>query len=305
MSLLLKSCLVIYLLAFISSCKEEEVEYQTNKCSVQPPFIRTAGFDPARSALSTSEKRTQGLVLIQLGLPGDTGSNIRQVFQYPSWKMAGTMGPIQIDPVGNVFVAPVPTINMLTNPTEKQNIVYKVDRLTGEMKQFVSLPLPSNIPQSNPYGILGMAYLCEADILYVSSVMGSEINQEKGKIYALDPASGKVLDTYEDMDVIGLGITYITGQRRLYMASARTPDIYSIQLKQDGTFGGKAQIEFSIADQVANSNERVRKIRFDNNDHMELHTVAFNYNLSAPTESKETVLRLMYDPEIKKWQFIK
>ncbi len=293
----------IALFPLISGCKEEVVDYQTNDCKVQPPFIKALGYDPARSALSTSEKRKPGLVLMQMNIPGDTTNGGKKIFQHPSWKSAGNLGPIQIDPSGNVFVAPVPTVNMLTNPTEKQNILYKVDAGSGEMKEFVSLTVPENIPATNPFGILGLAYLCESNTLYVSTVMGSDRKNERGIIYSVDATSGKIIDKISGIDALGMGISYISGQRRLYFGSARTPDVYSVKLKADGNFSGKPQFEFSIAALAQGGDDKVRRIKFDKTGQMQIYSVEFNYNLTAPTEKKEGFLKFNYNEETKKWDY--
>jgi hypothetical protein len=297
--------LIFMMLFFLSACKEQMVDYQTNDCKRQPTFIKNVGFDPNRSAFSTSEKRQPGLLLMQINLPGDTSNGGRKIFQHPSWKSAGSLGPIQIDPSGNIFVAPVPTVNTLTNPAEKQNIVYKVDAATGEMKVFTSLPVPKNIPSTNPYGILGLAYICESNTLYVSTVLGSDRKNEIGIIYALDAGTGKVIDKITGIDAMGLGISYISGQRRLYYASARTSDIYSVKLKEDGNFTGKSTTEFSLDSIATVGDDKVRRIKFDNSGQMQLYTITFNFNLTAPTENKENLLRFNYDENEKRWKLNK
>jgi hypothetical protein len=286
-----------YLLLFICflSCKEK-VEYQNNECKRQPPFVKAIGFNPGKSALSTSEKTIPGLVLIEVNAGG-----INRKYQHPTWKMTGSAGPIQLDDKGNCFVGPVPVINVLNNPPQLQNRIYKVDGNSGEMKLFAELPVADSIPNTNAYGILGFAFLCESNTLYVSTVQGSDRLIEKGIVYALDAVTGSIKDKITGIDILGMGISYSPGQRTLYMGSARTSDIFSVVLKKDGTFKGKPGADFSLTDLGPRGDDKVRRIRFNQFGIMQVYGVEFNFNLTAPTEKQETVYEFIYNDENRKW----
>jgi outer membrane protein assembly factor BamB len=292
-------------IAFFNSCKEEEVEFENNECKRQPVFIKALGFNPDRSALSTSEKKNIGLVLIEFNKPGDTSNGGRKIYQHPSWKIGGWLGPIQLDPNGNCFTGPVPVINLLDNPPAKQNIIYKTDAQSGEMKVFTELPVAENISVTNPYGILGFTYLCESNILYASTVQGSTRQKENGFIYALDANTGKVIDKMPGADVLGMGISYTSGKRMLYFGSARTPDVFSVQLTKEGMFSGNPRLEFSLAGMGPRGDDKVRKIRFDKNGNMQVFAIEFNYNLTAPTEKQESIYTFTWDDTLKQWGLLK
>ena len=144
------SCILLlvswYLLT--TSCNEkmdedEILQIGITTCQRQPQFLPTTGLDPKHSAFSTSEKRMKGIVLLQFPTnPADTAG--RKIWQHPSWSQFGYMGPITTDENGNVYTAPIPVINEIDNPKEKQNIIYKVESTTGEMKPLVNLPMPKN-----------------------------------------------------------------------------------------------------------------------------------------------------------------
>ncbi len=295
-----KACLIL----FAFSCKQGAIEYDANECKAQPTFIKQIGFNPLQSALSTSEKRMMGLVLLQFNQKGDTSNGGKKIYQHPSWKSAGWLGAIQLDPQGNCFVAPVPVINLIDNPPAKQNIIYKVDALSGEMKPFVELPLPDSISSTNPYGILGFSYLCQTNTLFVSTVLGSTRQIEKGVIYAIDANDGKILDKIINTDAMGLGISYISEQRRLYFGSTRASEVYSININNKGKFEGKPSLEFSIANIGPRGDDKVRRIKFDKAGNMQLAAVEFNYNLTAPTEKQESIYTFSWDDEQKKWLFL-
>jgi hypothetical protein len=290
----------VLLCFFLHSCtQEEEVAYQQNECRVQPTFIRSLGFDPARAAFSTSERQNMGLTLLQLQQAGDTGKI--KTYQHPSWRMAGWLGPLQLDNRGNCFVAPLAVIQVLDNPPAQQNNIYRVDAQTGEMKLFAKLPMADTPHSRNPYGILGLAYLCESNVLYVSSVAGSTPAVEKGKVFAVDAQTGEVIDVLKDMDVMGLGVSYAGGKRNLYMGSARSSDIYTIALTEKGKFNGSHRTACSITDNGPRGDDKARKIRFDKSGNMQVYGISFNYNLTAPTEKQETLFTFSWNGEEGKW----
>lgn len=280
-----------------SGCQEEEVEFQSNECKKQPTFIRGLGFNANRTAYSTSEKTKKGLVLLELNQPGDTSLGGRKLYQHPSWQQGGWLGPLQVDPEGNCYVAPVPMVNVLDNPAEKQHHIYRVDGNTGIMAEYMQLPLPDSIPTENPYGILGLAYRCEGDVLYVSSVLGSTRREERGAIYAIDTKSKEVIDVLSGIDAFGLGISYISGKRVLYFGLARQPEIWQITLNADGGFQGKPSLAASLEGLGPRGDDKARRIRFDKNNHMIVSAVEFNFNLTAPTEKQESVYTFAFSEE--------
>lgn len=298
----------IFVLIFIAtfsvflSCKDEPVEYESNDCKMQPPFIKSLGFNPNNAALSTSANKKMGLVLIELNNAGDTGMKGKKLYQHPSWSSAGSLGPIQLIADGSCFLAPVPMINLINNPVNKQNIIYKVDAINGEMKTFAELPALDSITPFNPYGILGLAYLCESNILYTSSVYGSTRVKENGCIYAIDAATGNIIDKINNIDAIGIGISYMGDKRKLYYGSARSSSIYSIELNEKGAFKGTATFEFDIANLGPRGDDKVRRIRFDKKTgSMIIYGVEFNFNLTAPTEKQESLYYFSYNVDINKW----
>ena len=294
--------IILIIIPLLFSCKDELVAYQDNDCKAQAPFIKKLGYNPARSAFSTSEKIIKGLVLLQINENGDTSGGGRKLYQHPSWASAGWLGPMQIAPNGHVFLAPVPVINLIDNPPSKQNIIYKVDATSGIMSAFVNLPITADSTVANPYGLLGFAYLCESNTLYASTVQGSTRQQELGILYAIDASSGKILDKVKNIDVLGMGISYTTGQRKLYFGSARNSSVYEITLKENGTFATAPSVAFNIENLGPRGDDKVRRIKFNKaTGQMNVYGLEFNFNLTAPTEKQENMYVYNYDEELKKW----
>jgi hypothetical protein len=283
--------------------EEEVLSIGITQCQRLPQYLPSTGLNQKRCAFSTSERKIMGLVLVQFPEnPADTAG--RKTWQHPSWPKYGWMGPIATDDEGNAYTAPVPVINLLNNPVEKQNTIYKTNGQTAEMAPLCDLPTGPTNRTENVFGLLGLYFDCHAHKLYASSVSGSNRNEEKGVLYVVDPKTGKVLDKLPGQDAMGLCVGGITGNKRLYFGSSRTSDIYSVSLTKSGEFNGGLQKELTLDMLGPRGDDKARRIRFDKNGDMLVHGVAFNYNLTAPTEKQETVFRFRYDEEGKKWYFL-
>lgn len=297
--------LILLFTSIMFSCKDREVAFSPNFCKTNPAFIQAMGFNQASSFLSTSEVRTMGLVLIESKDPKNPASGRLKVAQHPSWKMAGWLAPILIDEAGNIYTAPAPFISTLNNPIAQNNTIYRVDHSTGEMKEFLKLPLADSLNPENPFGIIGMAYLCETGTLYVSSIAGSRRYKENGTIYAINSKTGKIIDRIINTDAMGIGISYVSGQRKLYFGAGRNSDIMSVVLNSSGEFTGNPAVEFSLAGLGPRGDDKVRKIQSDASGNLIIYGMEFNYNLIAPREKQETIYKFMYLPEGNKWIQIK
>ncbi|MEO6316509.1 MAG: hypothetical protein ABIU63_05775 [Chitinophagaceae bacterium] len=293
--------IVIFFL--LPGCGEHgKVAYSDNNCKLVPPFVARMGFTAKNAYFSTSEKKTMGLVLLEAIDPQRLQAGTTKKYQDSSWKKAGWLAPIQLDNLGNIFTSPAPFINVLNNPAAAQNTIYKIDGQTGIMAAFVKLPVPDSLTDQNPYGIIGMVYLCESGSLYVSSVAGSDRNNERGCIYQVDGATGKIMNKLTGMDVLGMGIAFTSGERRLFFGKARTADVFSIALDKNGDFNGPAQFEFSLNGRGARGDDKVRRIKTNKDGSLEVYGMEFNFNLVAPTEKQETVYRFAFNRDSKKWE---
>ena len=292
-------------IAFISfvfiSCKEEEIDFSANNCKGNPAFIQSMGFNLAYSFFTTSSQTIMGLVLQQSSQKGNPNAQITKTAQHPSWKQGGWLAPILIDKDGNIFTAPAPFISVLNNPASNQNTIYRVDAKTGVMDVFLKLPLSDTTTVQNPFGIIGMTLLCETNTLYVSTLSGSDRQYERGCIYAIDLVSKKIIDKITATDAMGMGITYSTGQRKLFFGTGRSSDVYSVILNKKGKFSGSAQKEFSLAGLGIAGDDKVRRISTDKYGNLMVHGIEFNYNLIPQREKRETVYNFYYDSDTKKW----
>ena len=126
-------------------------------------------------------------------------------------------------------------------------------------------------------------------------------SHERGSIYAIDIETKKVIDKITATDAMGMGITYSTGQRKLFFGTGRSSDVYSVILNKKGKFSGSAQKEFSLAGLGIAGDDKVRRISTDKYGNLMVHGMEFNYNLIPQREKRETVYNFYYDSDSKKW----
>jgi hypothetical protein len=300
----LLTVLSIIILLTLNSCKEEVVDYQANNCKRNPSFIQSFGYNPSLSYLTTSEEKIMGLVLKESSQAGNVNAATTKQMQHPSWLTGGWLAPILIAGNGDIFTAPAPFINILNNPISNNNTIYKIDGKTGVMEVYLKLPNADSINTENPFGIIGMALLCETNTLYVSSLAGSKRHAENGHIYAIDLNDKKIIDQINNTDAMGMGISYITGKRKLYYGTGRSSDVYDVTLDKKGKFSSKPTFAFTLQDLGIRGDDKVRKIRPDNKDNLVINAMEFNYNLIAPREKQESVYKFAYDEETKKWVLV-
>ena len=291
---------------FIQSCEEKMSEDEVVKIGITEekqasPFIIQRGFNPSKCAFSSTVRNMKGIVLLEFpSSANDTGRK----WQDSSWDDFGYMGAITTDQYGAVYSAPIPVVNTLDNPFSIINRIYKIDATNGIMKLFSVLPIPDSSKPIVPFGVLGIYYDIHGQKLYASSVAGSTRDEENGVVYSIDPANGKVIEEFKGHDIMSLYVGGFTGEKRLYMGSARGSEIYSIALNKSGEFKGDFRTELSLDQLGPRGDDKARRIRFDKNGNMNITGVPFNYNLTANANPLESFYQFGFDKENKKWMFM-
>ncbi len=269
-------------------------------CVGNSDFVQRVGFDVAHSALDTRAKYVKGVALRELNANG----NITNTYQDPSWTSAGYMGPFQRDAKGNIYLIPIPFINILDNPPEKSNIIYRIDDTTGVMSPLTDLPSDAPVTPENVYGLLGITYDCDTNSLYASSVFGSTYDHVAGSIFQIDPDSGAVKSTLPGVDAFGIGVFNGINSKRLYFGMARTSDIYSVGLDKNGGFTDDIRPEFSLVGLGTHEDEHAQSIDFQGRTVLVVKITQFDFNLVAPTETQQTVLTYNYNANEDQWHLV-
>jgi len=266
-------------------------------CRQLPGFVAAQGFDPNTAALSTSDDRRMGLVLIQ-----PDGAGGQNVYQHPTWDDAGWLGGLTLDENGNVYVVPAPRISLLDNAPVKQTQLYRVDSATGELAVLLDLPAAAPPSQTNPYGLMGVTYDCETRSLYVSSIAGSTRAAEVGRLFRVElGAQPRVAAQFDGVDAIGLGVFNGRKDKRLYFGSARTSEVLSLALDARGNFTGPARVDFSLAEHDPRGDDKARRLTFSDAAGLRVDAVKFNYNLVASSEHRQNQYQYAYDSNTDGW----
>lgn len=263
-----------------------QLSEDAQQCARSPQFALQRGIK--RSFVSTSERFRTGIVLF----PVQEDGKIAEPIQLPSWTLAGRLGPFITRETGDIIVAPVPNVNTLQNPPEQQTWLYQLRSSDGVLERFTKVPAALLPSQTNPYGILGLAYDCARKIIYATSVSGSSPAVERGSVFAISAQDGKILSEVKGIDALGIGVTHEQESSFVYLGSARSSQILRINLKSDGTFADTVAstiFRFDPFDSL-----RARKIRFANG-RMIINTTEFYYNLVAQTEFEQPTLTFKRD----------
>jgi hypothetical protein len=266
-----------------------------NACRSVPTFATAAGY--AAVNFATDDRAVMGLKMFDPAQP-------EQEFRHPSWAQAGFLGPLVADGLGNLYVAPVPRINLIDNPPPLQNRIYKVDTTTAEMQLFLELPSVAPAPTENPYGVLGLAIDCETNSLYVTSVAGSDRNRELGRIYRINLTNGQIAAQYDGIDAIGIGVYNTARGKRLYFGPTRVSEVRSIALDAQGNFVGSERVEFALQAPGASGSDRARRINFTDQNEMLVNGRQFDYNLIANTVQPNLLYVYRYRTIDDGWDFV-
>ena len=269
-------------------------------CRRNPDFSKTLGF--ASVGIDTSGNHGKGVALFDIAATNSSSS--ASTYQHETWDNAGDIGSFALDKQGNLYIGPSPQVDLLENPPEEQNRLYRIDTATGVMEPFVDLLAARPVSTSNPFGIAGMAYDCETHSLYVSSLAGSTRKEELGRIFQIDLADGVVVEQLEDVDAFGIGIFNGVNGKRLYFGHARSTEVYSIALDETGAFVGEPRVEFSLAEEYPADTLIARRITLREQS-MKIDGLKFRYNLVPLAEQgPRPSFRYTYDAEADEWRFV-
>lgn len=265
-------------------------------CRHSPRFITALEVGP-RAALGTSVSGITGLAIVDPDGDNGTGS----IYQHESWDDAGSLGPWVYDRAGNVYTAAAPLVSLVENPPEDQNKIYRVDTDSQTMAELLDLPPALPPSGANPFGVVGLAYDCETEHLYATSLMGSTAADEVGRIFQIDLESGEMMDQLEGIDAMGVAVFNGRDGKRLYYGLTRRPEVWSIPLDAAGHFAGEPQMVLSLAGLDMRGNDVVRRIDFTPGPNMLLRTMDFNYSLQIASQRDESRFEYVYDPENDGW----
>ena len=264
-------------------------------CQKNPNFSQSVGLGK-RVVASTSTRGYKGIILFD-------ANNPQNVYQHPSWDDLGALGQFVADKDGNIYVLPAMEIS-ISGPPDLQSKIFKVDTNQGELKEFMAVPAAGGLSPENPFGVLSLTYDCDSNSLYAATVGGSTSDKEIGRIFRIDLNTGKVVSQFENRDIVGLGIFNGAFGKRMYYGSARTPEVYSIQLSNKGDFVGEPRLEFILSELPGGSDDKARRLLFTDNRELNVRAWPFDFNLRAASETPKRVYHFKYREQDDTWQFV-
>jgi hypothetical protein len=270
------------------------VGYVTH-CLRPPTFIQQLGMGQ-QPLIGTSARGFVGFVVID----PQTGEG----YQDPSWDDAGYLGAYAYTERGDFYVAPAPQSSLELNPPEKQNILHRIDSSSAQLAPFVELPAALPVSANNPFGILGMAYDCDTGSLYASSVAGSTPTEEAGRIFQISATTGEILGSLDGIDAFGVGVFNTAEGKRLYYGKARSAELYSLPLDNEGRFAGEPRLEFSTTAFPDGDNRKIRRVVFTPENQMVLYAIDFDFTLRVASVIENTVYRFTYPADGGEWTFV-
>ena len=227
------------------------------------------------------------------------------VLQDDTWDDAGNLGPYVLDGLGNVWTAPVPLTSLELNPPDQQNMIYRVDTNTAKMAEYVELAPARPPSEFNPFGIVGLTYDCETNSLYAASLMGSTPTEEVGRIFRVDLDDNTASLVLEGADVMGVGVAEAPDGKRLYYGLARSDEVRSLPLDNNGDAAGESRTEFSLATLSGNpTNDRPQRISVDVDGNLEVKAVEFNYSLRISGQTVPTIYVVHLNGETGQWELV-
>jgi len=226
-----------------------------------------------------------------------------KVYAHPTWDDFGYLGLYTTDKLGNIYVTSVPFVSIDLNPVGEQNRILRVDAKTGVMAEFMQLPQAAESTNKNPFGAVGLHYDCDNDFLYITSLAGSSIREELGRIYQVDLPNKKVISQLDKVDALGVTTFNTMTGKRIFYGLARKPDVYSVAVDNDGKISGEPKKEFSLLDQPGGADDKAHRIIF-NADTMLIKANKFTYTLAASSNPNKNIYRFSYNRQADKWEFM-
>ncbi len=262
---------------------------RTPGCGGQPPFLAQLGLGNDVQ-FSTNEPGTRGLFVIGTNREGGAPTK----YQHQSWSSAGYLDAFVIDAQGNLYLAPSPRTGPGVPAPMNQEQIFRLAGTNGLLTPLIELPAAAPPAPENPYGVLGLALDCSNNTLYATSVGGSTPDNQVGRIFQIDTATGQVIGQLDNLDAYGVAVRTTDGGKQLYFGSPRDALIRAIDLDTAGNFQGEPRPVATLADP-----QRARRIVFGDAGEMVVEAVPFDWaNAEIP---QGAAVLFQYDPATDTW----
>ena len=260
---------------------------KVRSCAMLPLFLYRNGI--RRPVIDLSQQHYKGVAFLY-------GPKFSKVLHKKSWERFDALGTYTIDRYGNIYLTPNPFISIKASTFNLQKAIYKMDKLSGELKRWMELDdvEPS---ASNPYGLISVLYDCKDGTLWASAIDKSSYKGSRGRIYHIDPKNKKVLDKIENIDALTLAWLNTKKSRYLLMGSAIDNGLYAFAFEN-----GKIVKSPLKLFELPNPKLHIRKIKVSGKNRLYIEAIKFTYSLIAETTKQlRTHYMAVYDSDKKKW----
>jgi len=266
-------------------------------CAAMPHFARRLRF-VGGLYLSTNLKNRDGLFLMGRLPNGQLAS-----WRDPSWAETGPVSAYARDKRGNIYLAATPFVQSAEDAAWRYRTVWKIDTDSGKLTPWLTLPVAGKPHAENPYGILGMAYDCTTDSLYVTSVMGSDYDHKKGIVYRLDTRHNRVEKILSGLDAMGVLAVADARGKHLLLGSARSSSVLSVPLNNHGQAAGKPRLLFRLQQAKGGRDDRARRFLLNRTGELKIKAMDFDYTLRTASDAEERWYHYRYQPATGHWKF--
>ncbi len=267
-------------------------------CATLPRFARHLRF-VGGLYLSTNLKKRDGLYVMGR-LPNGRLARWRD----PSWAETGPVSAYARDRRGHIYLAATPFVQAADDAAWRYRTIWKIDSDSGKIAPWLTLPVAGKPHAGNPYGILGMAYDCSTDSLYVTSVMGSDYDHKKGMVYRIDLRTSAVQKVLTGIDAMGVLVMTGAGGKRLLLGSARSSAVLSLPLDHSGQVTGPPRLLFRLQQAPGGRDDRARRLILNNQTgELTIKAMDFDFTLRTASEAEERWYHYRYQPANDQWKF--
>jgi hypothetical protein len=253
-------------------------------------------------AFSTAERELDGLYLQILNTKGEVVDRVKE----PSWKIGGTLGSFTFDKDKNIYLVPTPIITIGNNPKEQRQSIFKVDNQTGVMAKWFDLPVTTDIRAvddksylNNVYGNIGITSDCKNNKIYVSSILGSDKTNMKGKVFEVDLTNKVTTTIITGIDCYGLSkVVDKENNQFLLFGNTRELSIGLYDFEKNKINSTELKV---TTPNVLKQDYRVKKIRLKG-EIFEIGLYPFDYTLATSGENLNAKTHYQYKDS--KWTFV-
>lgn len=258
-------------------------------CEGKPKFLSKIGIS-GDVTFATNEKGVRGLIVF--GAPAENSDALSR-YQHQSWSSAGFLDAFVMDRNGNLYLAPSPRTGLGVKEPKNQDQIFKLNTKDGVLASYITLPSAAPASPENPYGVLGLAYDCDTNSLYATTVTGSTPAQSVGRIYRVDLSSGEIAGERDNLDAYGVAVRSAQS-KQLVFGSPHDAQIRALDLDAEGNLQGEPRTIATLADP-----QRARSISFATENEMIVQAVEFSFtNAEIP---QETEMRFQFDAAADVW----